>query len=84
MHHDVIIIMMRTTINLPDDVYRAARSLADVNGTSLGDALAELARRGLRPLSALDHGTKPFPCFVLPPDASPITLEQTLAAEDEL
>ena len=28
--------------------------------------------------------SKPFPCFVLPKDAEPITLEQTLQAEDEL
>jgi hypothetical protein len=42
-----------------------------------------LVRRGLRPEVYLD-ATKAFPCFHLPPDAEPITLEQTLAAEDEL
>ena len=74
--------MMRTTINLPDDVYLAARSVAQVKGISLGDAIAELARGGLRPPTAIDMA-KPFPCFALPGDSEPITLEQTLAAEDE-
>jgi len=29
-HHDAIIIMMRTTLNLPEDVYEAARALANL------------------------------------------------------
>ena len=75
--------MMRTTVNLPDDVYVAARSLAGLKGISLGAALGELARRGLHPEVRIDAG-KGFPCFVEPEGTEPITLEQTLAAEDEL
>jgi hypothetical protein len=33
--------------------------------------------------AVIDMGT-PFPCFRLPKDAEPVTLEQTLQAEDEL
>jgi hypothetical protein len=40
--------MMRTTVNLPDDVYEMARSIAGAKRISLGDALAELARNSLR------------------------------------
>ena len=75
--------MMRTTVNLPDDVYLAARCLAALKGMSLGDALAELARLGLHPPVRINTG-KPFPCFDFPEGAEPITLEKTLAAEDEL
>ncbi len=74
---------MRTTLNLPDDVYRIARSLAGAKGISLGEALAELVRQGLRPPIRLDE-QKPFPCFALSEQAKPITLEQTLEAEDQL
>jgi len=74
---------MRTTLNLPEDVYLAARSLAALQRLSLGDAVAELARRGLRPAPAANL-EKAFPCFEIPPDSPPITLEQTLLAEDEL
>ena len=80
---DAIIIMMRTTLNLPEDVYQAARSWAALKGLSLGDALGELARRGLRGGSGVNLG-KPFPCFRLPENAESVTLERTLAAEDEL
>ena len=73
---------MRTTLNLPDDVYRATRSLASLKGISLGEALAELVRAGLKPAVYVSK-RKAFPCFVLPEGAKPITLEQTLDAEDE-
>ena len=75
--------MIRTTIDLPDDVYQAARSVAIVKRVSLGEAVGELVRRGLR-VQATFHTTKPFPCFELPENAEAITLEQTLEAEDEL
>lgn len=83
MHHDAILIVMRTTLNLPDDVYEAARSVAAARRISMGDALAELVRRGLRPPRRIEKGGA-FPSFSVSADALPITLEQTLAAEDEL
>jgi hypothetical protein len=74
---------MRATLNLPEDVYQLARALAELRRISLGDAVAELVRRGTRSPVPIDTAT-PFPSFVLPPDAKPITLEDALAAEDEL
>ncbi len=75
--------MMRTTVNLPDDVYEAARSVAASKRLSLGEALAQLVRRGLTAPAELDT-EKAFPSFVLPSGAEPVTLEQTLRAEDEI
>lgn len=73
---------MRTTINLPEDVYRAARSLSEIKGISLGEALAELVRRGLNPATfAIQE--KAFPCFAPTKDSRRITLEETLDAEDQ-
>lgn len=40
---------MRTTLEIDDDVLRAARTLADQRGISLGAAVSALALRGLRP-----------------------------------
>ena len=77
-----MIIMMRTTVNLPDDVADVVRSVADAKGISMGSAIAELVRQGLARESRTGE-THGFPCFVAPADAPPITLEQTLAAEDE-
>jgi hypothetical protein len=82
-HRDVTIIMMRTTVNLPDDVYEAARSVAAVKDISLGDALADLVRQGLRPLMRMEmeNGLR-IP--VLHKDSPMIALEHTLAVEDDL
>jgi hypothetical protein len=45
--------------------------------------LAELIRRG-RELSRIQSSESAFPCFAVSEHAAPITLEQTLEAEDEL
>jgi hypothetical protein len=74
---------MRTTLTLPEDVYQAVRSLAGSQGISLGDAVAELVRRALRPQISV-NAIQAFPFIELPHNARRITLEQTLAAEDEL
>ncbi len=74
--------MMRTTLNLPEPVYEVVRSLAAARNISLGQAAAELILKGLHPAPRIDTKTV-FPSFVVPEDAPPITLEQTLAAEDE-
>jgi len=76
--------MMRTTLSIPDDIYQVIRSFAAARNLSLGDAAAELIRKGLHPESRLESGPGVFPTFRIRPDAEPITLEQTLAAEDAL
>ncbi len=57
---------MRTTLDLDDTVLAAARALARSRGTSLGEAVSELARRGLRHQSreAVDLSYSPFPVMV--------------------
>lgn len=74
---------MRTTVDLPEDVYEAARSVATVKDISLGEALADLVRQGLRPPMRTEMRNG-IPTFVLPADSPIITLEHTLAIEDEL
>ncbi len=72
---------MRTTIDVADDVLAAARSLATERRISLGAALSELARRGLRPrLSPAAHG---LPVFDVAEGAEPITPEGVASAMDE-
>ena len=74
--------MMRTTLNLPKDVYDVARSLAAAKHLSLGEAVAELVRKGLRPEIRI-RSDSPFPCFAVPEGAAPITLEHSLETEDQ-
>lgn len=40
---------MRTTLDLDDDVLQAAKEIAAVRGTTAGNVVSELARKGLRP-----------------------------------
>ena len=74
--------MIEIALDIPDDVYQAARSMAAARGVSLGDAIVDLAQRGLTESPLIDD-SKPFPCFAVTKPGPPITLEQTLAAEDE-
>ena len=75
-------LVMRTTINLPEEINDVIRSFAASRGISLGEAVAELVQKGLRPQPPMP-GESEFPQFAVPKRAAPITLEQTLAAEDE-
>jgi hypothetical protein len=75
--------MMRTTVNLPEDVYEVALAMASSKRISLGEAIADLVRRGLEPHDRVDSAEPGFPCFTVSRDAAPITLERTLHAEDE-
>ncbi len=43
---------MRTTVTIDSDVLVVARAFAERNGTSLGRAISELARRGFRSVPA--------------------------------
>jgi hypothetical protein len=77
-----MMLLMRTTLNLPDDVYAAAKSIAIQRNMSLGDALGELVRNALKPSNRIDL-SKDFPSFTVSANAEPITLQHTLELEDE-
>ena len=63
--------LMRTTVTIDEDVLAVARDLAERNGSSLGSALSELARRGFR--AAPDRHDDGFPVFQVAAEADPIT-----------
>ena len=73
---------MRTTLRLDDDVYETARSVAALEGTSIGKVVSRLARRGLNPAPAR-AGRKGFPVFDVPAGAPPITPALVRQALDE-
>jgi len=73
---------MRTTVNLPEDVYEVVRSVALAKRVSFGEALADLVRKGLAASPRIESRTA-FPSFLVDEDAPAITLEQTLKAEEE-
>jgi hypothetical protein len=78
---------MRTTINLDDDILDAARNLARQDGISLGEAVSELARRGLRARVDTATGSAPerkLPGFEVSEDAPSFgTMDVKRALEED-
>ena len=64
---------MQVTITVDDDVLAVAKDLAEREGISLGSALSELVRRGLK--SAISIRDDGMPVFKVPNDSVPITSE---------
>ena len=77
-HH---IACMRTTLNLDEDVLRAAKSLARLRAKSLGKVISDLARRGIHAGSATAQQGE-LPVFTVDPRARPLTLEDVKRIED--
>jgi hypothetical protein len=76
-------VRFRTTIQLDEDVYRAARSLAEAKGRSMGSVVSELARIGLQPPAPAKRKAGAFPTFHVTSDAPPLTSEAVRAALDD-
>ena len=75
---------MRTTLTIDDDLFTAAKALALEKEESIGKALSDLARQGLRSTARARGRTKSgFPVFSVPAGARPITLDDVRKLEDE-
>jgi hypothetical protein len=72
---------MRTTLNIDDDVFVAAKSLAASSGRSLGSVVSELMRKGLAP-SPIGRGDG-LPAFTVSANAQIVTPEMVREALDE-
>jgi len=73
---------MRTTIDLEEDVLRAAKEIAKQRGSTLGRVLSDLARQALTRKAPISkkHG---LPLFPVPPNAGVVTLELINHLRDE-
>ncbi len=74
---------MRTTISLDDDVVKEIKTYAKSRDVSIGKAVSDLVRRGLRaPLrTRIVNG---FHVVELPPDSPTVTSEDVKRLQDEL
>ncbi len=75
-------LVMRTTLHIDDDVYQAARSIAEAEGRTVGDVLSALARRGLAPRK-YEMDEEGLPVFVVSENASPLTMQMVTEALEE-
>ncbi len=74
--------VMRTTLHIDDDVYQAAKSIAETEGRSVGKVLSSLARKGLAPR---DYRTEEggIPVFAVSENAAPLTFAMVNRAMEE-
>lgn len=81
-----IVVPVRTTVTLDDDIYEEALGQSKATGRSLGAVLSEMARHALRsdtrPMCNVDKETR-FPTFDVPPDAALISASRVQKALDE-
>jgi hypothetical protein len=74
---------MRTTLNVDDDILDVAKNIALVRQISVGQALSDLARRGMKtPVGLKRDPVSGFWVFDVPEGASRITSEDVQRALD--
>jgi hypothetical protein len=74
---------MRTTLNIDDDVLEIAKSVADVNRISLGQAMSDLARRGITaPVGTRRDPVSGLLVFDVPANAPTVSTEDVQQAID--
>lgn len=75
---------MRTTLTVDDDVYEAARALAESERVPIGRVLSRLARRGLAPKGGPGkQSRRGFPVVGLPKGSPPVTAETVRRALEQ-
>jgi hypothetical protein len=73
---------MRTTLNLDEDIVRAAKSIARQRAKPLGKVISDLARQGMQ-LARATTRRGDLPVFDVDPQERPLTLEDVKRIEDE-
>jgi len=74
-------VLMRTTVDLPEELHRAARSLAHDRGQSMSRTISDFVRQGLSPNSGTERvSTVPATGLPLVRLGRPVTTEMVRAA----
>ena len=74
---------MRTTLDIEDDVLQAAKELAQRNGSTAGQVISDLARRGLNAPTAQRRPALRGGVPVLPSRGEIVTLDHVQRIQDE-
>jgi hypothetical protein len=77
-----MLLFMRTTLNLDDDVLESARAIADQRGVPIGTVVSDLIRQSLEPSASLvtRNGIQLFP---IREGAGPVTPDLVRALMEE-
>ena len=75
---------MKTTIDIPDELFREAKARAAMDGIKLKDLVADALRTKLRAAPAKKKRRVKFPIIEGDPNAPPITDEMVKAALEDM
>lgn len=75
---------MRTTLSIADDVFAAAKELADRKGKSVGEIISELARQALSPKRSRRRKRNGVLLLPVRPGSRLVTTELVNRLRDEL
>ena len=78
-----MMLVMRTTVNIDDDVLERAKDIARVRQVSVGEALSDLARRGMEAQVELREDPLTGLLVVHVPGARKITSEDVYRLQEE-
>lgn len=74
--------IMRTTLDLDEDVLQAAKELAELRGTTAGKVLSDLARKALEPSRKAPRVRNGVPLLPVPPGAPRLTMKKVNELRD--
>jgi hypothetical protein len=85
MHHDAVMLILgvRTTIDLPDDLHKQALAIARDTHRTLSETVADLVRRGLRAGGTAAISIDPRTGLPLVSIGTVVTSEDVRSLEDE-
>jgi hypothetical protein len=69
-------------LQIDEDVYRAAKSIASVENKTVGEVVSALMRKALAPQDYRDDADD-LPSFRVSENASPLTMEMVRKAEED-
>jgi Arc/MetJ family transcription regulator len=84
-HHDAVMLgfVVRTTIDLPDDLHKQAQAIARDTHRTLSETVADLMRRGLGAGTSTAHSTDPRTGLPIVSVGTIVTSEDVRSLEDE-
>jgi len=75
---------MRTTLNLPDDIYEEARAISHYDKIPLGEAIGRMVRGNFGSGRELRYTEEGLPYFTAPPGAAKVSHEHIKAVIAEM
>jgi hypothetical protein len=73
---------MRTTLQIDDDMLRAAKSIAAAENKTIGEVVSALMRKALAP-QPYRAGEEDIPCFRVSENIAPLTSDMVRDAEED-